>query len=495
MKQEKDAARPDTTSYAYDTMRPAWDTVQTVLEGTTAMRRAGKQFLPQHHGETDTAYGERLSRNTLLNVTKLTLNSWVGRPFSDIIRFEETPEPITAILPNVDLVGNDAQVFCRNWFADGVAKAYSHVYVDFPRTDTVEGVRTVADDLREGVRPYWVHIKPEQIFFASAEVIAGREVLREIRMMEEVSDMVGFAELLQPQIRRVYIDAEGSHVQLYRKDDPRKEDSDWVLYEEYEFSLGFIPLVTFYAHRDDFMLGTPPLLDLADLNIAHWQSTADQRSILTVTRFPILALSGASDEGKELVIGPNRWLYSPDPGGKFYYVEHTGKAIAAGRQDLVDLEEQMAEYGADFLRKRPGNVTATARALDSAEATSPLMDMTIRFSEALDLVLEYTAAWLNLPSGGHSELTTDFGPEGADQAELTTLSNTRKDRDISRKAYLEELKRRGILTEEYDIEEDATQLEEETMDLFGNTGPPVEVEDEGESELDEERRKDEEDAE
>jgi hypothetical protein len=300
-----------------------------------------------------------------------------------------------------------------------------------------------------------------------------------------------------PQIRRVFLDEAGSHVELYRKLDPRKDDSDWVLFDSYDFDLPFIPMVTFYAHRDDFMMGIPPLLDLADLNLAHFQSTADQRAILTVTRFPILALSGGADEGKQLVVGPNRWLYSPDSASKFYYVEHSGKAIAAGRQDLIDLEEQMAEYGADFLRKRPGNVTATARALDSAEATSPLQDMTIRFSEALDRVLEYTAAWLKLTTWGHSEISTDFGPEEVDQAELITLSNARKERDISRKAYLEELKRRGLLAEDFDIDEDAEQLEEETMNMFGNQGPPEppetedEDEDEGESEMDEERMEEE----
>lgn len=482
-KHDKDPDSPETTSLAYDAMAPVWAKVQTVLDGTKAMREARQAYLPQHYGETDEAYNERLGRATLFNVTKQTLNSWVGRPFSDPIQFEDVPPKVEALLTDVDMLGNDAQVFCRDWFWDGLAKAYSHCYVDFPQTAPQEGqTRTLAQDRVEGVRPYWVHVQPERLFFASAEVVGGREVLREIRIMEQVTEQVGFAEQVTPQIRRVFKDETGVRVELYRQEDSSKEESPWDVVDEYPISLPFIPLVTFYAHRDDFMLGVPPLSDLADLNIAHWQSTSDQRAILTVSRFPLLALSGARDKGKEIIVGPNRWLYSPDPQGKFYYVEHSGAAIAAGRTDLMDLEEQMSEYGAEFLRKRPGNVTATARALDSAEATSPLQDLTLRFAEAMNLVLEYTANWLKAEDGGKALLSTDFGPEEINQAELTALFNARQNKDISRMAFLKELQRRGLLDEAYDIEEDAEQLELEMMEMFENVaefGPQPEEDGDG----------------
>ena len=481
-KKGKNTQSPETTSHAYDSMLPSWTKIQTVLNGTDAMRSAERAFLPQHPEETDAAWRERLLRNTLFNLSKITLTSWVGRPFSDPIQFKDVPKNIEDLHPDIDLEGNDIHVFARNWFEDGLAKAYSHVYVDFPRVDK-EAPRTLADD--QGLRPYWVHIPPEQLFFADAEVIDGREVLREIRIMEEVNEREGFGEVVRPQIRRVFmqdtVTEDGEQVsiptvQLYRLKDARKKKRDWELKDTYTFDLDRIPLVTFYSDRDAFMHGNPPLEDLVDLNIAHWQSTSDQRAILTVARFPILALSGGVDDDKKLVIGPNRWLYSPDPQSKFYYVEHKGQAIEAGRKDLEDLANQMGEYGAEFLKKRPGNVTATARALDAAEATSALQDITLRFADALDQVLDLTALWLGGEDGGTAVLTTDFGPEEISQAEMTTLRETRKAKDISRVAYLEELMRRGLLNEEYDIEADAAVIEQETMDMFGgplDDEPPV----------------------
>ena len=50
------------------------------------------------------------------------------------------------------------------------------------------------------------------------------------------------------------------------------------------------------------MRGSPPLLNLALLNIKHWQSQSEQDNILHVARVPILSVYGLA-EGQELTIG------------------------------------------------------------------------------------------------------------------------------------------------------------------------------------------------
>jgi len=144
-----------------------------------------------------------------------------------------------------------------------------------------------------------------------------------------------------------------------------------------------------------------------------------------------------------------------------YYVEHTGKAIASGRMDLMDLEEKMAKYGAEFLTKKPGRQTATARSLDSAEATSPLQDMVHRFVDSVNLVLQYAADWQGLETGGTVDLNTDFGLSGQDTAALQALLETRRNRDISREAFLRELQRYNVLDRSYDMEADSGSIEAE----------------------------------
>jgi hypothetical protein len=120
---------------------------------------------------------------------------------------------------------------------------------------------------------------------------------------------------------------------------------------EYTYDLPFIPLVTFYADRQGSWSASRRSRPGRPEH-RHWQSTLDQTAVLTVARFPILASRGAISDD-ELTVGPNQWLQLPGPAGRFYYVEHTGKAIAAGRNDLLDLEETMAEYGAVSSRSVP----------------------------------------------------------------------------------------------------------------------------------------------
>ncbi len=487
---KKDPESPATTSLAYDAMLPMWAKIDSVLGGTETMRDAGTEYLPQHAEENEDVYDERLATAVFFNITQLTIESWVGRPFSDpVILSDEVPENVTEWLGDIDMQGNNIDVFARNWFERGLSKAFAHILVDFPRPRDVEAEegrpRTLADDRKEGLRPYWVMVDPENVIFASAEIVDGKEVLTHVRIHETVAKMVGFAEIFVEQIK-VY-DAgtlleDGTigptHVRLFERipeDQRRKGEPEWRLEDEWDLGISFIPLVTFYADRIDFMFGKPPPIDLANLNIQHWQSEADQFQTLTVARFPILAVSGAVDDKGLLKVGPRKWLHVPDPQGKYYYVEHNGKAIAAGRQHALDLEERMAEYGAEFLKKRPGDQTATARALDSAEATSPLQDATIRFTDAVNQALMFTAAWAKIENPGEVSISTEFGPEEVETADFTALGAARKGRDLSRAKYLQELHRRGLLNDEFDFAENERELDEESAAF----AMPVEPIDEG----------------
>ncbi len=504
MAKKSDPSRiPSTTSMAYDKMLPRWNKMASVLGGTETMREAGAEFLPQHEKETDQAWRERLGRNTLFNMLQITLDSLVGRPFSDPVEVsDDVPDDMKLLLEDVDLQGNNIDVFGREWFRDGMSNGFAGVLVEFPRTNITPD-RTLEDDIREGVRPYWVAIPSENVIFANANIIDGHEILTHIRFREEIVEQEGFAEVSRTRIRvldlidagmptrlptgfvpfglrgvetivendgmtTMAFDKSRVQVSIYREDLKADEDSEdrWVLDEVFFMEIGVIPFAVFYAERDGLMLAKPPLLDLADLNISWWQSASDQRMVLTVARFPILASSGEIDEDK-ITVGPSAWLNVKDPNGSWYYVEHSGAAIEAGREDMASLVEQMAEYGAQFLKRQPGDMTATARALDSAEATSPLQDMSIRFNDTLNVAWGFSAMWLGRDSSdiGSLGVATDFGPEEINSSDVAELGQARRGRDLSRPKYLAELQRRGTLGDDFDADENEKELEDERAEF------------------------------
>lgn len=462
MSGKKDAKSPATTSFAYDAMEEVWEMVETLLGGTRTMRSAGREYLPQHDEESDVNYDDRLHSNVLFNVLELTLDHFVGRPFSDPVSLnDDVPETIREMAKNIDLQGNDITTLCRQWFREGLAKGFAHILVDMPSLDMEERQgRTLADDRQDGRRPYWLFIKPDNVIFATSEIVGTpdgpREHLTHVRIKEIVTEREGFAEVEKEHIRVL----EPGLWLLYEKRQVKRRKPEWVLIDNGTTDLDVIPMVTFYAaNREGLMQAKPPLEDLAHLNIRWWQSNADQINVLTVARFPMLAVAGATDaSGTTMRIGPRQLLGTKDANGKFYYVEHTGKSINAGRQDLLDLEEQMANYGSIFMKRRPGNQVATARALDSAESTSPLQDMTVRFIDSVNTALKLTAEWMKVEDGGTVKIATDFGPEEESTADLEFLLDLRKARDISREALLDEAKRRGIIADDFDSVVDLEQL-------------------------------------
>jgi hypothetical protein len=222
-----------------------------------------------------------------------------------------------------------------------------------------------------------------------------------------------------------------------------------------------IPIVTFYADRSGFMQGKSPIEDLADLNINWWQSNSDQNIILTVTRFPMLAGKGISEEEADVEVGPGRILWTNNAQGLFYYVEHTGKAIDAGFKHLQTLEDSMAKYGSEFLRKRPDRETATARSIDASESTSPLQDAALRFSDALEQLMDLFAEWMGLETAGTIAISTDFGPPPPAPVHLATLDQARSRGDISMDRFLAELRIQGVLSEDFDFAANTSELDEE----------------------------------
>ncbi len=478
---DKDNKQPDVTSSAFDTMVPQWRLIDTVLAGTAAMRAAGETYLPRHEQETGDSYQTRLDNNVLLNTTEKTLDDLTKKPFSEPPKAdEELPEVLVEEFFNdVDRLGNNLQSFCHNTFRSALAKGFTHLLIDMPKAEpTPDGSpRTLEDDRRQAMKPYWVHVCAEQVIFARTTLIAGREMYSHVRILECYKEVDGFGEVEKQQIRVL----EPGSVTIWR---PMKQPNgkvEWAVFESWPVALTFVPMVTFYAgKREGVCLAKPPLLDLAYLNVAHWQSSADQRHILRVARFPILACSGASkDDGDPVVIGPNKILYNEDAQGKFYYVEHTGTAIAAGRDDLKDIEDKMAGYGGTFLESDPGNPTATAKSIETAEETSALAGMVLLFEDAIELAIQWTADWrgLGVADAGGVKFVKQFSDQAADVTGLDALDKARGRRDISRTTYLAGLKKHGVLDEDFNAEDDKNELDEEMdtlmtkMDL--NPGAPA----------------------
>jgi len=482
-------------------MLPMWRLMDALLGGTETMRNAGKEYLTQHTGEVEDRYRERLAQSTLWNQLEITLGGWVGRPFRDPLKLnDDVPEEITKLSDDIDQLGTNMDTFARAWFRCGVSKAFCHVLIEAPPVQENEDGSTLNKEqaAEQNLRPYWCLIEPDEIIAARSEVIDGQEVYTHVRIHERTLEKDPddeFAEVWVEKIRVYDRLGDTVTVTVYRRDNDKDADSADGWPQETKVNLGIkvIPLITFYADRQGFLLGKSPLQDLAELNKKHYNSQSDQDNILTIARFPILAASGVTSiDGsdalsadpqagsdfngtKGVVIGPWNVLVSEEVGSKFYYVEHSGKAIKTGQDSLELLEAKMAAYGSEFLKKSPDRQTATARAMDSQESVSPLQAITLNFIDAMQSALALTAMWMNISSnsgdvdekfhGGTVTIVTDFGPEDASGVDLAALTSMQQARIISGKQMRREAKRRGILADDFDEKDNQRELDEELLRL------------------------------
>lgn len=441
-------------SDAVAAMAENWSLIADLMGGTAAMRRAGQRHLPRWAAEDADSYRERLKTATLFPAYSRTVSVLTGRPFSKALTIgDDVPERIKGWLDNVDLEGRNLHAFAADLFSNALAYGICGILVDCP---PAEGARTVADEKQAGVRPYFVHVRHDAILGWRAEKRGGSMVLTQLRLMESVEEPDGlFATKQVQQVRVLEI---GSWT-TYRKVSGENGAEAWVQHQSGTTTIDVIPFIPIYGLRRDFMVGAPPMLELAHMNIEHWQSKSDQQTILHVARVPVLFGKELGADAK-IVVGANALISASSKDADLKYVEHSGQAIEAGRKSLLDLEDRMRQVGAELLVIKPGNTTEFQTLSDNEQGMCDLQRMTQSLEDALDRALDLMAKWVKEPEGGHVSLFSDYGAATLAEASAQLLFEMKADGSLSHATLLNELKRRGVLSPDIDVDKEIAASKE-----------------------------------
>lgn len=445
---------PSITLDAVDQMSAYWDVITPLMGGTLAMRGA-PALLPKYPAEDDEVYKDRLRLSTLLPAYSETVGNMTSRVFAEPLQLgDDVPEQVVELASNIDNANNDINAWSVDFFREGLSHGLCHAFVDHQKA---EGVRTQADEKAAGVRPYVVMVKPEQVCGWRAR----DGLLTQVRYREMIEESDGdFGTKRVEQIRVL----EPGKWTTYRKP---KEGGVWTIHDEGATNLSVIPWVTFYTGRTGFMTAKPPLLELAHLNIKHWQSQSDQDNILHVIRVPILVRIGVQaqydNQGKvippEFKVGTGALTDLPI-NGDMKYVEHTGKAVDAGRQALLDLIAEMRMAGAKLLTPdKSATKTATQAEEEAAQDLSPLSRMANHFADCLAQLLQFMADYRSLGEGGTVEMRGSFDVDYMPEVSLPTLVAMANAGMISKETLFTEMQRRGVISDEYDWADELEKID------------------------------------
>lgn len=445
--------------------------IRDLIGGTTAMRSAGPLYLPKYPAEESDAYAARLRRSVLFNAVGKTVDDMTGRVFRDAIKLgDDVHAKIVPLVEDIDFTGRHLNVFARDAFRDAMQTGIGFILTDMPPAIQNEDGRpvTIAQEQASGHRPYMVFIPLERVIGWKSERINNVETLTQFRVTETVIEPDGdFNEKEVEQVRLI----ERGHWTTWRKND--KADN-WIVHQSGTISISDIPIVPVYLNRTAFMQGTPPLDALADISIAHWQSASDQRNLLTLARVPILVASGFTADDR-IQIGAAHAIQTTNSDAKLAYVEHSGAAIGAGRDDLKDLEFQMQQMGLQLLVPQPGAKTATGELHDHSKEVSQLAMMANALQDAIEQALGYMAEFMGLPreAGGSVIVNTDFGVMPT--ADVDTLISAVRAELISRETFWLECQRRGVLSDSFDYQVEKDRLAMLPPELDAGSGKGMDL--------------------
>jgi hypothetical protein len=415
-------------------MTKAWEIMKAVTYGTEYLRQNSEAFLPLEPREDYDAYLSRVNRSVFSPYTQRLVRAATGLILRKPITVLGDPYWTDVFVKDVDGCGSDLDEYARRLLICALTYGHSNTLVDFPAPT---GARSLAEERNQNRRPYWIEVDPANIYGWRLDREVNYGKLIQVRIAEQAVVPEGdFGEKVFDQIRVI----EPGQYKIYRKKETTKDmytqdesfagnfdspadEKDYDLVESGEFSLGEIPLVTVYAGKTDTMTSKPPLLDIAYLNLAHFQRQADLIHSLHVASQPLLVMEGWDDQTKDMAISVN-YAMATQPGNKVYYVEPAASAFEAQAAEIQELQLQMATLGISTLSQQKFVAeSADARRLDRVDTNSMLSMVSLDLEQKMQKAFNLSADYLGLEPP-EIKISRDFDIDrliGQDITALTSL--------------------------------------------------------------------------
>jgi hypothetical protein len=420
-------ADPSTKSAAFAELEPVLFKVNALAGGTEAMRAAGEELLPKHPEEEPQNYAARLRASTLVNCYVKALDAAEGRVFQSDMELTGVPATLEPLLDDIDGSGNTVEQFARDGFWHKIHHGATYLVADFPKLE--EQPVTLRDAKQLSARPYLYVVHAPQVIAAYAKIEGGNERLAHFRwsttITEPAADFLG--EKVVEVIRAYSQPLATDPITLTEW---RKTDKGWQVLEDPVEIKGqaTIPVFCDYGWRTGFFVGKPVLNDLADLNLTHYRSLSEQQHYLSVARVPFLH-AALENHGKprptpngqtqkdEFKLTPHKAAVTGKD-DKIGWVETTGTALKVGADNIAYLEEKMDAMGLVPVTQRSGDSTATATAINAAEANAQLKAQAQTFAQTLSKALSAMTAFQGAPATVVVSLDASF--KAAPEVSLNT---------------------------------------------------------------------------
>jgi Domain of unknown function (DUF4055) len=407
----------------YDAAAEAWRRLRDCLAGEDAVKAGRGLYLPRLGGQDDAEYDAYLRRAMFYGAAARTLDGLAGAIFRKPAVIDLAPGQ-EDLLEAATAGGKPLQSLARAVVREVLALGRCGLLVDMASSAAVG----------EAPRPAIALYAAESLVNWRVETQAGRPVTTLVVLAEQASEPGAdpFA-LTRIDQRRVLRLVDGRYEQeIWRQGSARGTAAagSWLLHETIQprrlgAALDLIPFIACGPGGPGFEVERSPLLDLVNVNLSHYRTSADLEHGAHFTALPTVWVGGVGESdqfGGELRIGSGTaWLLPP--GASAGILEYHGGGLSALETRLERKEKLMAVLGARLLENRLAGVEAaeTVRLRHSGE-TSLLASVADSVGQALSDALGWAVWWRgDERQGSRIQLNKDFLDEPLSSERLNAL--------------------------------------------------------------------------
>lgn len=448
-----------TTHKDYDRMMPLWKRCRDAVCGQDALHKAGETYLPKLRAEDPTDYAARVKRSDYFNATWRTISGLAGMAF----RKDPThklPAVLESFTSDITMSGVSLDALAEQVVEEVLEVGRCGLLVDHPPQP--EGVTAISLAVAErlGLRPSIQFYPAESIRNWKYSRIRNAWVLTMVTLGESVEVPKPddeFATDSEDRYRVLDLDELG----LYRqrvfavRDGEDVQIGDTIYPVKNGEALDYVPFAMIGRSGKGDAIDEPPLIDLVDANIAHYQVNSDYRHGLHFTGLPTLFLSGVTvEEGASpFYIGGQAAITSPMPDARGEFIEFKGQGLGAMEKALVSLERRMAVLGARMIADESNQAeTLGGTQIKRSGENSILASIVIAASEAIEWALGVMSEWAGGPRELEYHINREFMPVAMNAQELTALVGAWQSGALSDSELFDLLKRGDVIDASKDFE-------------------------------------------
>jgi hypothetical protein len=381
-----------------------------------------------------------------------------------------------------------------------VAHGRCGLFIDYP---TVETATTRADLEAGNVRPTMQLSAPWQVINWRTISRGGRELLSLVVMSEMFTKSDDGFEMKQEEQFRVLrlvevvtqVTAESDTTTeqvatgelVYQVELYRKTSANWSMVKGYPKvpldadgkRLSELPFMFIGSENNDSAVDSPPLYDLASLNIAHYRNSADYEESSFMVGQPTPVIAGLTEEWvKDVLKGTinlgSRAAIALPEGGSATLLQALPNAVPF--EAMEHKERQMVALGAKLVEQKTVQRTATEAGIDHTSESSILASSAANVATAIQWGFEWCAKFVGVPETGIKfELNTEFDLTKMTPEERRQLIAEWQAGAISFTEMRENMRRGGVA--KLDDEKAKAEIDEELanapqLDAQGNVVPP-----------------------